>query len=201
MSRAFACDIDGVLANFTKGFSTICHDIDERFPVVQHPSEAQRWFWQNWYGADLQDAKYVDEIVEQTWRHVLGYPGFWYCLEPLISASMFDVLNDLGHRVVYITRRDGKNPYNETVSWLIQHGVREPLVVRVRSGQEKSSVMTDLGLDTIIEDSPRYTDLDLLPAGKRVIVIHYPYNRTCGGIHVPDLTSALSIVTGERIYG
>jgi len=200
MTKAFAVDIDGCISSFSKAFSSLCHEIDRRAPIVEH-ADAIAWRWQDWYAPELS-RNLTKRLIEMTWHKIKNSRTFWSDAEPLFPDDM-PLLAEMSDEqpLIFITRRDGIDPWGQTVGWLRKHGIREPLVYCVKSGEEKSDVMDKLGLQLIIEDSPKYVTEDLLPAGKSVILIDWQYNRRIRGerlLRVPDLKTALE--AGRNMY-
>lgn len=200
MSNAFAVDLDGCVTSWSKGFSTLCNEINPTAPIIEH-GEAQAWRWQRWYAPELS-RRAAERVIELAWRQVKLSRDFWLNLEPLFPETM-GLLAEMSDTqpLIFITRRDGIDPWNQTVTWLRKQGIREPLVYCVKGGEEKSEVMDKLGLQLIIEDSPKYVTEDLIPAGKSVVLIDWQYNRGITGeklLRVPDLATALEV--GRNMY-
>ena len=190
MSRAIAVDLDGCVANFTHGFSSLCHSFTEEAPIVMQ-SEAKSWRWQDWYWDAGPDAA---QIIEDAWRHIKKSSTFWLNLPVLFPQTMPEVAAlARAQPLVFVTRRDGAGVWLQTTRWLQERGVEEPLVYCVQSGEEKEDVLTKLGIRVIIEDSPVYAE-GLKAAGHEVVLIDWPYNRQTKGVHrVDNLHDALIV--------
>jgi hypothetical protein len=77
--------------------------------------------------------------------------------------------------IIFVTRRDGKCPWQDTTQWLVSNGIKNPLVYVVRPGEEKGDVCKKLGIDVIIDDSPKYGE-EILSHGHTLIMPIWEYN-------------------------
>lgn len=172
-----AVDLDGVVCNWASGFSRLANSLDSRAPLVID-NQCPEWEWKNWYGMpDLSRSERV-HLIEETWRRVKASSDFWYnAISPLFPQDM-PYLSELSRRlpVIFMTRRDGRDAWGQSVRWLQTYGVPEPLVYCVRRGEEKGDLCLKMGIDFIIEDSPKYAP-ELLASGVNVVLIEWPYNK------------------------
>lgn len=189
---AIACDIDGVVANFTKGFSILCHRLDSRLPLVEY-GQANTWCWwrEKWY-TDHSPRGQV--VPEEAWALIQAADSdvmFWLGLEPLFNLSYLQkVYNEWP--VHFMTRRDGGMAEQQTRLWLERNGMPWARVSLIPSGVEKSEVCAKLGISTIIEDSPTYAQ-EALDAGMNVVLVTYQYN-----VHVPKQERLRRVFNLER---
>jgi hypothetical protein len=80
--------------------------------------------------------------------------------------------------------------YVETLMWLRDWGIDEPLLYRVESGQEKSEICQALGICGIIEDSPTYiTEFVNADVHNFGVLIDYPYNRSLNHTRIHRVTT------------
>lgn len=169
---AIAVDIDGVLANFVKAFSSLCHKLDRELRVIEDPN-IHTWDCHAWWGLSLKNSA----TIERAWQHIKtrNNKGFWYSPEPLNGfAKLIELHRKLP--VVFMTRRDGGNVWADTVAWLRNNGINEPLLYRVHPGEEKHELCAKLGISVIIDDSPKVVE-QCLKAGMKVIMPGYDYNK------------------------
>lgn len=196
-----AVDLDGVVTNWAKGFSTLCNIINPLAPIIED-NNCPAWVWQDWYGEKQGiEGKKRDEIIENAWEMAHGVPFFWTDLDELFPEDMPRLREHYREwPIVFMTRREGVEPMVQTWSWLHARGVEEPLIIRVRSGEEKGEWCKKLGITTIIEDSPKYAD-EILEKGVKLIMLKWPYNeqwrleniRTPGWYEADTLGHALSL--------
>ncbi len=184
---AIACDIDGVVASFAAGFSRLCRKLNPAAPIIDHhDTKYIAWDWHKWYGHD--------ETIEEAWKIIRADPTkelFWLGLDPMYDLTYLKNV----HRewpVVFLTRRDGGLAWFQTMQWLEKYEIDEPLLYRVRGGEEKSEVCAKLGISTIIEDSPTYAQ-EALDAGMNVVLVTYQYN-----VHVPKQRGLRRVFNLER---
>jgi hypothetical protein len=173
---AFVCDIDGVVANFCTGFSKLLHEMRPEYPIVK-PNDSFSWDWKEWYNGGIEKNPFLEEDLETLWEdNIKILPDvIWSKLDPLFP--MVELI-DYAKRepLVFMTRRDGPRAWEETVDWLRYHGVMNPMVYAVKSGEEKGEVCKKMGLKTIIDDSPRNA-VELLMNGINVVMPRWSYNQ------------------------
>ena len=170
----FACDMDGVVTNFPKRFSNLLNTIDSRCPIIQD-NNCPSWDWKEWYAPELKRIE-VAMAIEEAWGIIKNSSGFWNTMEPLFPETM-ELLAARAKQqpIIFITRRDGYDPWGDTTSWLRAHGIESPLVYVVGSGEEKGDICKTLGIDIIIDDSPKYAD-EILSHGHYLIMPSWKYN-------------------------
>jgi len=175
----FACDVDGVIANFTEGFSRLLNKLDgkDRLPIVKD-NQAETWEWRDWYALDEIPRDELDKLLEDAWENYIKKHGnsLWSGLKPLFPDAM-EMLNKAAreHPIIFMTRRDGPGAWQETSSWLRRYGIDNPMIYVIKPGEEKGDVCRKLGIKTIIDDSPRYAP-ELLEKGINVVMPWWGYN-------------------------
>lgn len=175
MRKAIGIDMDGCVTNFVHGFTKLANKVSHSAPVLGSHYDMPEWEFRGWY---IPDDNHLENIVlEDTWRLIKGSDSFWKYLTPQFPHDL-DALVDTARTqpLVFITRRDGVDAYGQTLSWLRNHGINEPLLVRVTGGEEKSSVCKALGIEVMVEDSPKY-GAELIRAGVTLMMPEYDYNR------------------------
>lgn len=155
-----ACDIDGVLADFIKGYSRI-ETVLSGEPIITTREQPQ-WDFRS-------------EHNEAVWKLIRTSPTFWQNLPCLFPMDMAYLASLSRNNVVYMTRRDGVDAWGQTVRWLENHGIKEPLVVRIHSGEEKEHFCAVMGIDVLIDDSPKFI-ASARKAGVRVVKMSWQYN-------------------------
>lgn len=105
-------DLDGVVANFTKGWMQF---YNRDFGAALDVSDSRRWH-------DLVDLTHFKDIDEfWTWSAELdGHSVFWH-LEPFPGAiEALRSLADAGHHIIVITTKP-KFASNDTYEWIERH--------------------------------------------------------------------------------
>jgi len=179
------CDMDGVVSNFVKAFSTRANKLfPDEAPIVDY-MDVESWKWSEWYASK--------KIVEATWKSIitLDNGNFWLGTEPLYNMDYLrEIYNK--HPVVFITRRDGGNAAQQTHQWLENHGMPNAFIIRVKRGEEKSEYCKLLGIKVMIDDSPKYAQ-ELLDNGIQVVMPTYQYN-----VHLPKQPGLYRVFNLER---
>src|SRR3990170_7774039 len=140
---AIACDLDGVVTNFALAFSQQARFLDNRAPIVDY-DDVESWDWHTWYMKGHPEAS---RIIEDTWRYIRSnrHSTFWQTPIPLYSLETLQEVYRTWP-VVFVSRRDGGWAYQDTIAWLVKHGVSEPLLYLCRSGEEKHEICAKLGI-------------------------------------------------------
>ena len=176
----FGCDVDGVIANFTEGFSQLLYRLDgkDRLPIVKD-NQAEAWEWRDWYALDIISRPELNRLLEDAWEnHIKKYGNsLWSSLKPLFPDTM-EMLNKAAREypIIFMTRRDGPGAWQETSSWLRRYGVDNPMIYVIKPGEEKGDVCRKMGIRIIIDDSPKYTP-ELISRGIYVIMPRWEYNK------------------------
>ena len=166
-------DLDGVVANFYKAFSTI---IAQKYPDVPVVSQVDIEVWSNGL---------TPKQIDYGWRTVEKSPTFWYDLEPLAPLSVFRRLA-AAHKdvpILFVTSREvgGDAAWGQSIRWLEKMGIKEPLVIRhVGRGRKGELVSIWNPIDMAIEDDPQQA-LAYARAGVEVALMDWPY--TAGTVH------------------
>lgn len=190
----FACDVDGVVANFSLGFSTLLNEIDgkNRLPIIRN-NNTKSWLWEEWYAMKEISRNDLHFLIEKTWEDNIKTKGniLWSGLKPLFPDAM-NTLNLFSKEapIVFITRRDGPGAWQETSAWLHRYGVDNPMVYIIRPGEEKGAVCRKMNITTIIDDSPTYAP-ELMQNGVDVIMPRWDYNKEFIQEYLPTTMSTL----------
>ncbi len=169
------CDLDGVLADFTRGFATslalVTGRVSSDLPAIL--SRPPVWDWPPLIG-------YTQADVERVWQYIRTTPGWWELLAPLPGLEAIRTLR-LSTPLAIVTNRVGPDIEGQTRRWLTRMGLPPETVVVITS--QKGAAAQQLGLDVYIDDNPENVQqvLHEAPACRSVFVLDYPYNR-----HLPS---------------
>lgn len=138
--RPVMFDIDGVLADFIYGFTTICRRLDPDFPLMTNGRARDGVKEQHWYSPwEIPGWPYGTEVVDTAWDIVKHSPHFWEELPALVTPEVFERIGRLGEQrqVYFVTSRVGKRVWQQTKSWLLERIIyTDPmLIVAHRKGQ------------------------------------------------------------------
>lgn len=116
-------DTDGVLADFTYGFTKLAHEMGFGNPIVN--TEAQKT-WSEFEGLTKKQ-------VNAVWGEIGRRGWFWYLLPPLLKEATFKRIHNLrklGAEVYFVTaRHTGLRLRDQTELWFKVYGVTNPTVV------------------------------------------------------------------------
>ena len=133
-ARPIVFDVDGVLANFTLGFTQRAAQIDARV-MVRSSEEQLEW--------DFRD--FPPGVEAATWRSVQQDPCFWALLyaHPGATLDVFDTIQELSvvRPVYFATNRVGIGAHTQTERWLSRYGIRNPTVIVTRRKGEFCNVV------------------------------------------------------------
>lgn len=113
-------DIDGVLADFLTGFTTLGHQLMGT-PITDTHAQPS---WNGFPGITSDEAKKI-------WAHIITDVSFWYTLNPLVSAETFKAIRYLTCElpVYFVTARVGVEAKAQTEDWLESAGIDSPTVI------------------------------------------------------------------------
>ena len=161
-----AFDVDGVLANFTRGFTRVGNRLFGT-PIADIPAQ-RSWMFED--SPELSLDKAQCKII---WDVILKSPCFWRDLDP-VNVSVMQRIDRIRNKV-FITNRFGQNPQQQTVDFLTKWGISSPEVIMAK---DKSAVCAERNVVAIIDD---FTDnVKLLRESNPnmyVALLDVPYNR------------------------
>lgn len=164
-------DLDGVLANFTRGFTRIGARLFGSTPGDQ-PSQA------SWIFEEVPELELTKERVGHPikgggmWAEVIKSPSFWANLDP-INVSIMHTIDKIKNKV-FITNRLGVQPREQSVSFLERWGVIEPNVI---VAADKGPVAQKLNVTAHLDDYfPNCTDIAKAMPNAFVSLLGVPYN-------------------------
>lgn len=139
-------DIDGCLADFILGFTTLANKMFNTpiIPTREHKA------WGSFPGL-------TQEMESTVWEEIKSSNRFWYNLTPLVSPRVFswiDSFSQRGHDVYFVTSRLGAYAKQQTEDWLMSQGVLDPtVIVSSKKGEIASAVGADYCLDDKAENA------------------------------------------------
>lgn len=175
-----AFDIDGVLANFTRGFTRLGNKLFGT-PVGDAQSQ-QCWMFEEFPELGLDKAKCSD-----IWKHIINADeveskAFWANLDPL-NPSILYMIDQIKNKL-FITNRPGVLPREQSIIFLERWGVTSPTVIL---GAEKGPVAVAQNVVATVDDYSKncYDIKGVLPSCY-VAMLYTPYNK----VHHADWLAA-----------
>ena len=168
--RPILMDVDGVIANFTKRFTELCHHMDPSCQIHESPHVTPHW-----------NFKEIPEYIQsKAWSFIRESPSWWEYMDSLLNKEQIRKLNTLPD-VLYVSSREGMDVGRQTNNWLCNIGIVAANVLIVPSGGTKYTIADCLDARAIIDDRPRtLEDLRLLLAFNKtpplLLAPKYPYN-------------------------
>ena len=169
--QTVAFDIDGVLADFTSGFTALAAELGA-------VKEGWTGYEQPTFGFKFN--------VDKVWDAVNDKSRFWYDLDTLTTKAERELMHRMTAdvNIVYVTAR--KQPaHAQTYMWLDRFGFPEGAVFFTDDKLPLYQSMSG-GLRWAIDDKPETIEA-LHAAGLPIIVRHWPYNAESPGLHVPHI--------------
>lgn len=173
MDLKIGIDIDGVLANFWKGYEELHIEIagadlfgDHKWPHM----EPQCWDWPETFG-------YTKDHTKEVWRRISKSPLFWTALDPLPEFYPFrDWITDNDKDEIYfITNRLGTYPKLQTEVWFGKHQIPYATVL---ISEEKGLCCAALDLELYIDDKQEnIDDVERDSPETNAFLLTRPYNR------------------------
>ena len=161
-------DVDGVLANFMLGASTLGHKYDPSIPIVSCEDTTD---WDNWEG-------WSKEIVAKVWEDIKTLPLFWFDLKSLITRDDWMSIRRLmipENDVYFVTSRPGPTAKWQTEGWLYDRLEKMPTVVVTSN---KGGFAKLVGTQWAIEDNPKNAyEIGRVIGPNKSFILDRPYNR------------------------
>ncbi len=143
MKRVIGMDIDGVIADFVRGFTAKGREkFGQTIPVVH---TERHMSWDEFPGLGEHEQHMI-------WEHIRGSSNFWRFLSPCVPVYVFGSLSQISQEfpLYFITKRSlGVNVKQQTEGWLKDHGIANPTVLITGAKGEAAKA---LGLTHYIDD-------------------------------------------------
>lgn len=164
-------DLDGVLANFTRGFTRIG---SKMFGAATGDQPSQT----SWIFEDVPELGLSKSDVGHPikgggmWAEVIKSPYFWANLDP-INVSIMHTIDRIKNKV-FITNRLGENPIGQSKTFLERWGVIEPVIYLAA---DKGPIAQQLNVVAHIDDFfPNCRDIQAAVPDAYVAMLAVPYN-------------------------
>lgn len=169
MSRQIImCDIDGCLADFVLGFTTLANSIYPSVPIT--PTEKQPR-WDGFPGMTKDQIEFVWKVVEES-------DGFWSKLKPIAPPMTFVDFNEINRRadLYFVTNRRGARVIKQTEDWLYKQGIHSPRVIVT---ERKGELARAIGATFMLDDKAGNAIYAAYHAAPKLqsFIINRPYNR------------------------
>jgi len=142
MSGTVSFDVDGVLANFTRGFTRIGNKLFGT-PVGNEGNQ------QTWEFEEFPELQLTKERCKAMWEVVRTDVSFWKMLDPL-NVSVMPEIDEIANKV-FITNRVGIDPGGQTRQFLRAWGVCDS---KVFVAADKVPIAKELNVVAHIDDYP-----------------------------------------------
>lgn len=174
MHKVIQLDMDGVLADFSLGFTTLGHELFGT-PIVTCTEQVT---WNFRFGL-------TPEQQDETWRRLQLTDNWWRSLEPLVDSWVLNRIQNLSlqYDVYFVTNRlSGMTPAGiQTVHWLNEHGIFN---ARVLVSKHKGEAARLLGTTHSLEDNwdnAGYIHCIADSPQVKSYLLNRPYNRALRG--------------------
>lgn len=189
-------DIDGVLADFIYGFTSLAHELFPHVPVTNTLNQPS---WLGFPGMTQAE-------IDRTWDHVYTSHSFWYDLNPLTYASVFSRIDKLNAEVYFCTNRAGIGVKAQTENWLRHRGIQHPtVVITKRKGEFAKAIEADYAIE---DKANNASFIDWQTDGRtKSFLLNRPYNQVpreflaSGVRRVKSITEFLDHVGGTNEHG
>lgn len=180
-------DMDGVLADFIKGFTMLAW--------TMYGTESYNVFEQEtWDGFKGLDKKQVGAV----WDALHKNPKFWetlpLCTDKDTFADIQRMIDAGTHDFYFVTNRSSKGAKGQTERWLNGYGIVNPTVITTA---KKGEVAKALGIHYSLEDKSENADcITWLTDNKtQSFILSRPYN---SGVHAPHSNKVQRVNTVDR---
>ncbi|HET7266312.1 MAG TPA: hypothetical protein VFL28_16725 [bacterium] len=159
-------DVDGVLADFILGFTTLANRMfgTPVFTTLEQKS------WDAYEGISAAQCALALEAAAAS-------PAFWQDLPPIASPDELAHLASIApaHDLYFVTNRFGNGAKAQTETWLRRHGVSAPTVIL---SEAKGEVARAVRADVLLDDKAgNAVFTQYYSRATAVYLIDRPYNR------------------------
>jgi hypothetical protein len=192
-------DVDGVLANFSKGFCGVLKDL---YDIDLDPDGCKSWHWADWADG------LTHEMETAAWEILMSdpkYASFWTDLDPLCTPAEVGRINTLSKQniVSFVTNRSPREQHKfvalATKIWLCNQGFMTSENTFLATHGDKGVWGRRLGTHLAIEDNGDNC-VSYLDHGIGVVMLRRAYNeayvellRARGGYIVDTLDEFLDL--------
>ena len=188
MSR-FGMDIDGVLANFDRGFLDVLNRVYGKEYTEEDLENKRDWDY----------FKTLEDLTLEQENDAFKYLGewFWLRLEPYDQKAMLAIsLLSEKHNIYFITDRH-PNPTKEltlwqTRKWLEHFNISPAGVILTK---EKPQACKLLGLEYFIDDNVKNVN-NINKTDTKCFVMNKSYNSKCKAERIYSIWDYISIIRG-----
>ena len=161
-------DLDGVLADFVYGFSTIANKLFD-YPIIDN-SQQQHW---NWLVGNGYSKKEQDKI----WRIVDATENWWETLPCLLDSEEKSFMKMISNRfdIIYCTNRQGDTVDSQTFRWLKTHSLPSGHIIVTKDKIKKLKFFKP-AIRAVIDDRPSLLE-EYHENNYRVFCRSWPYNQ------------------------
>lgn len=162
-----AIDVDGVLADFNRGYRDVLH---KGRKLIPHSFSPTKWNYAS------EEYGYTKVEENAAWEYIKDpVNSFWARLAPLAGAEKFlerladrlgSVYRSRALEVIFVTTRPGDDAKRQTENWIKHHGFSEydsfkreqiyrvPTVIIAGSG--KKDIYSALRVTHVLDDKPEH---------------------------------------------
>ncbi len=203
MKPKVVIDIDGVMADFTLGFTRLASEVCGSFMVrIKGAVEQSTWRFRD----DPDNPAFSKQNENEVWDVIRESETFWADMPSLTSEADDHALNVLAetHDIVYVTDRSvGVDPVGQTVQWLAEQDLPNPYHVLCRRvlGLKKATLVGLLDPVPVaaLEDSPNnLPEMDAMFQTTLLFRMVRKYNDCCPGWPVNTVAEFCTAVKAER---
>lgn len=164
-------DIDGVIANFIRGFSILARNrFGKHVPIIENKEDILTW--------DFSFLNITEREAGEIFIEIQKSDSFWTTLKVVDLESWRDFITEFNtdkYEVYFISNREnGINLHSQTVKWLNSVGWRNPQVILTKT---KHYIIGLLEIDYFIDDNSKNCQDALMLTSADCYVYDYPHNR------------------------
>lgn len=174
--QIYGVDLDGVIANFNRGYLRLLAEMTGRQPVNPETYVPDTWDYAESLG-------FAPQEIANAWARIRDDAQFWYRLTAY--PGTFDFLYDLtvtarrdDYDLYFITSRPGRNVIYQSAAWLMLHGAQRLHSFSVIVTDQKGLIAAGLQLDAFLDD--KWANVRNVKAARpksRVYLLKQPWNQ------------------------